>query len=67
LTLALQIINVVEMLVSFHDDPEQFFADLRPLTNRHIKYGVKADYARSFGMTVMNGIQISLGDRYVYV
>jgi hypothetical protein len=62
---ALQFINVINMLVSFNHDPETFFDDLRPLTIRHIKYGCKADYARPFGMAILNGVQISLGDRYV--
>jgi hemoglobin-like flavoprotein len=61
---ALQFTNVIEMLVSFNEDPGQFFADLKPLTIRHIKYGVKADYARAFGMTVLNGIASVLGDRF---
>eukprot|EP00282_Hemiselmis_andersenii_P023993 CAMPEP_0172001742 /NCGR_PEP_ID=MMETSP1041-20130122/3034_1 /TAXON_ID=464988 /ORGANISM="Hemiselmis andersenii, Strain CCMP439" /LENGTH=1380 /DNA_ID=CAMNT_0012655407 /DNA_START=13 /DNA_END=4155 /DNA_ORIENTATION=+ len=61
---ALQFINVVEMLLCFNEDPEQFFVDLKPLTIRHIKYGVKADYARAFGMTVLNGISQVLGDKF---
>mmetsp|Transcript_32343 Transcript_32343/g.82414 ORF Transcript_32343/g.82414 Transcript_32343/m.82414 type:complete len:1373 (-) Transcript_32343:196-4314(-) len=61
---ALQFINVVEMLLCFNEDPEQFFIDLKPLTIRHIKYGVKADYARAFGMTVLNGISTVLGDKF---
>lgn len=42
----------------------QFFNDLKSLTIRHIKYGVKADYARAFGLTILNGIHIVLQDRY---
>uniref|UniRef100_A0A7S1DKS7 Globin domain-containing protein n=2 Tax=Hemiselmis andersenii TaxID=464988 RepID=A0A7S1DKS7_HEMAN len=61
---ALQFTNVIEMLVSFNEDPQQFFLELKPLTIRHIKYGVKADYARAFGMTVLNGISSVLGDRF---
>lgn len=60
---ALQFINVVEMLLCFNEDPESFFVDLKPLTIRHIKYGVKADYARAFGLTVLNGIKEVLGDK----
>jgi hypothetical protein len=29
--------------------PEKFFEDLKVLTIRHIKYGVKADYVKPFG------------------
>ena len=61
---ALQFINVVEMLLCFNEDPSKFFADLKPLTIRHIKYGVKADYARAFGLTVLNGITQVLGDKF---
>jgi len=61
---ALQFINVVEMLLCFNEDPEQFFIDLKPLTIRHIKYGVKGEYAKAFGKSVINAIELTLEEKF---
>ncbi len=38
---AMQFVNAVELIVTFNEDPEHFFEELKDLTIRHIKVGVK--------------------------
>ena len=47
--------------MSFLEDPDTFFVELKQLTIRHIKYGVKADYAKAFGTAVLRGIETAIG------
>lgn len=44
---------VVDALVTFVGDPERFFEGFKFLTIRHIKYGVKAEYAKAFGKAIL--------------
>jgi len=61
---AAQFVSAVEMIVLFSRDPEQFFEDLKGLTIRHIKYGVKADYVKPFGKAILLAIQSCLGEAW---
>ena len=36
---------------------------VKPLSIRHIKYGVKAEYVKGFGSVVANVIRVLLGDK----
>jgi len=57
---ASQFVNATDMLISFADDPEKFFQDLRPLTIRHIKYGVKGEFSKAFGGAILNSVEKTL-------
>mmetsp|Transcript_34261 Transcript_34261/g.84253 ORF Transcript_34261/g.84253 Transcript_34261/m.84253 type:complete len:954 (+) Transcript_34261:1476-4337(+) len=61
---ALQFVSAIDIIVGFNQDPVNFFEILRPLAIRHIRYGVKADYARAFGKAVLRSIKTCLGERY---
>ena len=58
---AMQFVNAVELLVTFNENPEHFFEELKELTIRHIKYGVKPDYAKPFGNAILRGMNEVLG------
>mmetsp|Transcript_2696 Transcript_2696/g.4349 ORF Transcript_2696/g.4349 Transcript_2696/m.4349 type:complete len:825 (+) Transcript_2696:1622-4096(+) len=59
-----QFVAVVDMLVMFVKDPEVFYSDLRPLTIRHIKYGVKSEYAKGFGAAILRAVEKVLGPEH---
>uniref|UniRef100_A0A6U4YXK8 Globin domain-containing protein n=1 Tax=Hemiselmis andersenii TaxID=464988 RepID=A0A6U4YXK8_HEMAN len=59
-----QFVAVVDALVSFVENPEVFFEGFKALTIRHIKYGVKAEYAKAFGKSIMIGIEKTLEDDF---
>mmetsp|Transcript_48663 Transcript_48663/g.99363 ORF Transcript_48663/g.99363 Transcript_48663/m.99363 type:complete len:1196 (+) Transcript_48663:44-3631(+) len=61
---AMQFVNAVELLVTFNEDPGHFFEELKGLTIRHIKYGVKPDYAKPYGKAVLRGMEELLGDDF---
>ena len=61
---AAQFMAVVDMLVTFVENPALFFEGFKALTIRHIKYGVKAEYAKAFGKSILIGIEKTLGDKY---
>ena len=63
---AAQFVAVVDALVAFVEDPELFFEGFKQLTIRHIKYGVKAEYAKAFGKSILIGIEKTLGDDFDY-
>jgi hypothetical protein len=52
------------MIVVFSEIPEQFFEELRHLTIRHIKYGVKAEYIKPFGKAVLTGLEDLFGEAW---
>ena len=54
--------QALELLVVFTEVPEKFFEELRLLTIRHIKYGVKAEYIKPFGKAVMAGLEGLFGE-----
>jgi len=58
---AAQFVSAVDLLTSFLEDPDTFFVELRQLTIRHIKYGVKADYAKAFGTAILRGVKNAIG------
>jgi hemoglobin-like flavoprotein len=59
---AAQFMAVVDMLVTFVENPALFFEGFKALTIRHIKYGVKAEYAKAFGKSILIGIEKTLGE-----
>jgi hemoglobin-like flavoprotein len=59
---AAQFVAVVDMLVTFVENPALFFDGFKTLTIRHIKYGVKAEYAKAFGKSILIGIEKTLGE-----
>ena len=63
---AAQFVSAVEMIILFSQDPTQFFHDIKGLTVRHIKYGVKAEYVKPFGKAILTAIKELLGDEFKY-
>uniref|UniRef100_A0A7S1E185 Globin domain-containing protein n=1 Tax=Hemiselmis andersenii TaxID=464988 RepID=A0A7S1E185_HEMAN len=61
---ASQFMSIVDMLVSFIETPTIFFEGFKTLTIRHIKYGVKGEYAKAFGKSVLNAIDKTLEEKY---
>mmetsp|Transcript_52382 Transcript_52382/g.122906 ORF Transcript_52382/g.122906 Transcript_52382/m.122906 type:complete len:731 (-) Transcript_52382:98-2290(-) len=57
---AAQFVQVVELLVTFSQNPSEFFANFKELVIRHIKYGVKAEHTKPFGNAILMGIQAVL-------
>jgi hemoglobin-like flavoprotein len=57
-------VQALELLVVFCELPERFFEELRALTIRHVKYGVKAEYIKPFGKALLTGVADLLGDKY---
>lgn len=57
---AFQFVTAVGWLVTFAKEPAAFFEELKPLTVRHVKYGVKADYVKGFGEAVLNALRLAL-------
>mmetsp|Transcript_29780 Transcript_29780/g.71770 ORF Transcript_29780/g.71770 Transcript_29780/m.71770 type:complete len:1445 (+) Transcript_29780:115-4449(+) len=56
--------QALEMIVVFSEVPEKFFEELRHLTIRHIKYGVKAEYIKPFGKAVLTGLEDLFGEAW---
>jgi hemoglobin-like flavoprotein len=56
--------QALELLVVFCEVPERFFEELRALTIRHVKYGVKAEYIKPFGKALLSGVEELMGDKY---
>jgi len=61
---AAQFVAVVDALVAFVEEPEAFFEGFKALTIRHIKYGVKAEYAKAFGKSILFGIETTLAEAF---
>mmetsp|Transcript_34262 Transcript_34262/g.84266 ORF Transcript_34262/g.84266 Transcript_34262/m.84266 type:complete len:959 (+) Transcript_34262:1476-4352(+) len=61
---ALQFVSAIDIIVGFNEDPVNFFEELRPLAIRHIRYGVKADFARAFGKAILRTLSAVLADKY---
>jgi hemoglobin-like flavoprotein len=59
--------QAVELLVTFSERPSEFFEELKHLTIRHIKYGVKAEYVTPFGNTLLAGLGMLLTDEWTDV
>ena len=54
---AQQFVQAVDHLISFAIDPEHFFTTFKSLVIRHVKYGVKAEYTKAWGKSVLLGIE----------
>jgi len=61
---ALQFVSAIDLMITFNENPGIFFEQLRPLIMRHIRYGVRADYARAFGKSVKRAIKTVLGPSF---
>uniref|UniRef100_A0A7S0U4W9 Globin domain-containing protein n=2 Tax=Hemiselmis andersenii TaxID=464988 RepID=A0A7S0U4W9_HEMAN len=54
-------IQAMELIVRFGEDPASFFDELKPLVIRHIKYGVRSQYMKPFGIVLMRTMEHVLG------
>lgn len=58
---AFMFMQALELIVTFGEDPGRFMEQLRTLTLRHIKYGVKTEHIYPFGRAIISGIEKLLG------
>eukprot|EP00281_Chroomonas_sp_CCMP1168_P017796 CAMPEP_0206218674 /NCGR_PEP_ID=MMETSP0047_2-20121206/3921_1 /ASSEMBLY_ACC=CAM_ASM_000192 /TAXON_ID=195065 /ORGANISM="Chroomonas mesostigmatica_cf, Strain CCMP1168" /LENGTH=1169 /DNA_ID=CAMNT_0053641185 /DNA_START=104 /DNA_END=3613 /DNA_ORIENTATION=+ len=57
-------VQLMEMLVESARDPEVFFEQIKQISVRHIKYGVKTDMLKPFGKALFFLLQEGLGDKW---
>jgi len=55
-------VQIMATLVNFLEDPEEFYAQVKPLVIRHIKYGVKAEYIQRLSCVTTCVLRSALGD-----